>query len=241
MQKYKNVAVIIPALNEALTVAGIVKKARGYGCDIYVVDDNSDDETAEKARSAGAEVLILPFRSGAWNATQSGMLYAMKKGRYDFFITMDADGQHEPTHIPLLMARYLSSKVNVVIGSCLQRGSIARRITWSAFFFLTRLKIRDMTSGFKLYDKKAVEALLSKEAAMLDYQDIGPLLLLRRKHIKCIEVPTAMCARENGCSRIFNSWISVSIYLIKTCIWVFADWISKSGNSSEKWTDYDSI
>ncbi|WP_031482054.1 glycosyltransferase family 2 protein [Maridesulfovibrio frigidus] len=241
MQKYKNVAIIIPALNEVLTVAKIVKEARSYGCDVYVVDDNSEDETADEARSAGAEVLILPFRSGAWNAAQAGMLYAIKKGRYDFFITMDADGQHEPDHIPLLMDSCSSSNANVVIGSCVQRGSIARRITWSAFFFLTRLNIHDMTSGFKLYDKKAVEILLSKEAAMFDYQDLGPLLLLRRKRIKCIEVPISMCSRENGCSRIFNSWISVSIYLIKTCVWVFADWISKSGYSSGKWTDYDSI
>ncbi|SMF34699.1 glycosyltransferase family 2 protein [Desulfovibrio gilichinskyi] len=241
MQKYKNVAVIIPALNEALTISKIIRKVGGYGVDTYVVDDNSQDGTVAKSRNAGAEVLVLPFRSGSWGATQAGMLHSIKKDKYDFFITMDADGQHEPDYIPLLIERYLSSKVNVVIGSCIQRGSFARRITWSVFFFLTRLKIHDMTSGFKLYDKKAVQALLSKEAAMFDYQDLGPLLLFRRKNIKCIEIPISMCARKNGCSRIFDSWLSVSIYLVKTCIWVIVDWISKSDNSLGKLDDYDSI
>lgn len=241
MHDYENIAIIIPALNESLTVAAVVTKAQRFGCDIYVVDDNSEDNTREKALNAGAKVLSLPFTTGAWSAIQAGMLYAMKQKRYDFFITMDADGQHEAEHIPTLVESTKQTGANVVIGSFPQRGSWARRVAWLFFSLITRLKIKDVTSGFKLYDRKAVESLLCKQAAMLDYQDLGVLLMLRRKKMHCIEAPISMRPREDGCSRVFDSWFSVTIYLIKTCLLILSEWIARTEDSPEKWTEYDAL
>lgn len=221
------IAVIIPALNEALTIGAVVEEAVNQDCDVFVVDDNSSDATRDAARCAGATVLRLPYTSGAWPAVQAGLLYAFKSSvDYDFFVTLDADGQHEPAHIHQLVEAYGDRDSNVLIGSCPQRGSVARRMAWRMFSSLTRLNVNDMTSGFRLYDRKAACELLSHEAALLDYQDVGVLLLLRRYGIRYSEVPVLMRDRINGHSRIFDSWVKVGCYMGKTLVWIIADWVS---------------
>ncbi|WP_421902051.1 glycosyltransferase family 2 protein [Maridesulfovibrio sp.] len=236
-----SVVVIIPAFNEAESIGSIVRENVAFGYSTVVVDDCSTDSTFVVAREAGAEVIQLPCRSGAWAAIQAGMLYAYRKKKYDLFVTMDADGQHQPQFISLLLENYDRLGVNVIIGSCIQRGSLARRLVWHVFYLLTRLKIRDMTSGFKLYDRQAVEILLSPKAVLFDYQDLGPLLLLRRHGCKFYETSMHMPPRQNGRSRIFNSWLSVFVYLFKTFIWVLSDWLSKPEDSTKSRSGYDSI
>ncbi|MCJ2164996.1 MULTISPECIES: glycosyltransferase family 2 protein [unclassified Pseudodesulfovibrio] len=241
MYDYGKVAVILPALNESVTVGSVVDGALRHGCDVYVVNDNSADNTSEKALEAGAQVLTLPFTSGAWNAIQTGILYAVKLGKYEYFLTMDADGQHDPESIPALVACIESSHANVVVGSCPLRGSRARRCVWSLFTLLTRLKIRDMTSGLRLYDKSAVTAVLTREAAMYDYQDLEVLLLLRRRKMKIAELPVVMHPRRDGSSRVYRSWWAVADYMVRTCMGIVADWVSASGRRAGDWREYDSI
>ena len=87
--------VITPAFNEALVVDDVVSRIDALiDLDIWVINDCSDDETASVARAAGAMVIDLPIRMGAWTATQTGLRAARRLG-YDFAITMDADGQHD--------------------------------------------------------------------------------------------------------------------------------------------------
>jgi hypothetical protein len=222
------VAVIIPALNEASTIGPVVEQVGKFGCTVYVVDDNSGDDTYAEAVAAGAEALKLPYTAGAWMAVQAGLRHAVRQGRHDCFITMDADGQHEPRYIPDLLREYEREHANTLIGSCPQRGSRARRLAWKMFSRLTGLGIVDLTSGFRLYDLEALDALLSGEGMLLDYQDVGVLLLLRRKGLTCREYPISMCERVSGHSRIFDSWLDVGRYMVKTFIWIFVDWISGS-------------
>ena len=61
------------------------------------------DATAERARAAGAAVLRLPFDLGIGGAVQSGYIYARERG-YDVAVQVDGDGQHDPLHIPTLLA-----------------------------------------------------------------------------------------------------------------------------------------
>lgn len=236
----RKLAVIIPALDESLTIGEVVRGARVHGCDVYVVDDASNDDTGDLALSAGAEVLTLPFRSGAWCAVQAGLLHAMKKGQYEAFLTMDGDGQHDPACISQL-TEALDSPDEVVVGSFPERGSIARRTAWRFFSILTRLPIQDLTSGLRLYGGRAAEALLSRRASMYDYQDIGVLLQLRRQGVTFNEVPVTMRARQSGCSRVFRSWAAVAVYMIRTCMLILADLGAKSRNISADWRKYDSI
>lgn len=206
----------MPAYNEAATVAQIVGAARkALPAQVLVVSDASDDATAELAREAGAEVLELPVRLGAWGAIQAGLRYARRHG-YAHVLTMDADGQHPVAALPGLRAALADA--DVVIGTCPQRLSALKRVAWAYFRVLTRLRILDVTSGLRAYGPRAVALLARREASLLDYQDIGVLLLLSGQGLSVREMPVAMRERAVGRSRVFSSWFSVARYMIHTTV-----------------------
>lgn len=210
--------VVIPARDEAATVSDIVARVTAMGYRALVVDDASDDATAQLARRAGAQVLSLPFAGGAWIAMQTGIRFALSKG-YRFAITLDADGQHDPAAIPD-MARALdgAEPVNVVIGACHSRGSTARHIAWTLFKHLGGFHIRDLTSGYRIYDHTAMRLVASEDATLLEYQDVGVLLLLLRHGLTVAEVEVTMAARAEGKSRIFKSWLKVFYYMASSTL-----------------------
>ena len=217
-----SILAVIPARNEAPTVADIVGRTLANGiCDVLVLDDASKDETAILARNAGATVISVPFSLGAWGATQTGMRYA-QRNRYHTVVTLDADGQHHPEEIPQLLAALRRSGTNVVIGTYAQRMSAARKLAGRYFRLLTRLNILDFTSGLRAYDRRAVRALASREASLLDYQDMGVLMLLSKKGLLLHEQPTIMSPRRSGASRVFASWLLVGRYMLHTTVLCFA-------------------
>lgn len=215
---YKSTLIIIPAKNEVQTVGDVVAEIKSrYPVTVLVIDDASTDDTATVARTAGAKVLSLPFSLGAWGAIQTGLRYALKHG-FHIAITMDADGQHETDSIPQLVAPLRAKQCEVVIGAYPQRGSLLRKIAWSLFRKLSGIALEDLTSGLRAYHRVAITLLASNSATLLDYQDLGVLLLLHKAGLRIQEVPTLMYPRKNGHSRIFNTWWAVSKYMLQTGI-----------------------
>ena len=213
---------VIPARNEAATVADVVRRTLATGtCDVLVVDDASTDDTAQLAGEAGAAVISAPFGLGAWGATQTGLRYA-QRNLYRNVVTLDADGQHHPEEIPRLLSTMHRSGANVVIGTYSLRMSAARRLAGRYFRALTRIDVQDFTSGMRAYDRRAVRALASREASLLDYQDMGVLMLLSKKGLILQESPTIMSPRRAGASRVFASWLLVARYMLHTTVLCFA-------------------
>ena len=96
----RSALVIIPSRNEAKTVGAVIDEVRRlHQMNVVVVDDASTDDTVDAARAAGAHVIPLVTRLGAWGATQTGIRFALARG-YRYVVTMDADGQHEPEQLP---------------------------------------------------------------------------------------------------------------------------------------------
>ena len=210
--------ILIQAHNEQATVGEVVRRIRQTGnWPVAVIDDCSTDQTATVARAAGAIVLPLPIQLGAWGATQTGLRYALACG-YPTAITLDADGQHDPSSIPDLLAPLAAGWADVVIGAFPERASRNLRWAWAYFRLLTGLRIEDITSGFRAYGAAAISILASREASLLDYQDVGVLLILRRKGLRLAEAPVAMNPRTTGRSRIFYSWWAVSRFLLQTSV-----------------------
>src|SRR5690349_17635810 len=94
---------IVPAYNEQRSVDSVVRAIQMHApdFDVLVVDDGSTDATAERARGAGARVLVHPFNLGIGGAMQSGYRYACEHG-YREAVQVDADGQHDPAEIDKL-------------------------------------------------------------------------------------------------------------------------------------------
>lgn len=218
--------VVIPARNEARSVGMVVARLRslGYG-DVLVVDDGSTDDTALIARRSGARVLCPPLPQGAWGAMQTGIRYAVRHG-YPGVVTIDADGQHDPDDLPQLIQA--GAVADVVVGAYPARGSRLRRLAWAWFRRLSGFSLEDLTSGLRYYNQRACRQLAGEEATLLDYQDIGVLLLLHRGGCRIREVPVVMKPRQDGASRIFSSWWTVARYMAETTLLCLARWGVKS-------------
>ena len=206
---------VIPARDEAADIGVIVRRVRALGLDVIVVDDFSSDRTGAVAREAGARVLRLPFHAGSWTAMQTGIRAALDAG-YRWTVTLDGDGQHDPEDIPRLLAHIETDTVpaNVVVGSCVARGNRRRKLAWRVLRVLSGLKVADLTSGFRLYDRAAMEVLSGCACTLLEYQDVGVLLHLHRRGLQIQELEVDMSPRCHGQSRIFSSWRVVGHYLI---------------------------
>jgi glycosyltransferase involved in cell wall biosynthesis len=210
--------VVIPALNEESTVGGIVRLALQLGvAEVVVIDDNSTDHTASIARAAGATVVSLSERLGAWPAIQTGFRYAVRRGAR-IVVTMDADGQHVADDLPRLISTLSTSSANVAIASCPERGSALRKIAWRWIRYITKLPINDITSGFRAYDRLAIRRLAAWPASLLEYQDVGVLLILQKSKLSIVEVEVHMPSRQDGKSRIFGTWGTVVYYMLQTSI-----------------------
>jgi glycosyltransferase involved in cell wall biosynthesis len=211
--------VLIPAHNEQASVAEVVRRVQAAlgRCEIVVIDDASSDGTAEVAHAQGAATLSLSLQLGAWGAAQCGIRYALRRD-YQIAVTMDADNQHDAACIGDLLQPIRDGSADVVIGAYPARTSHIRRLACRYFRFLTGLRIEDITSGFRAYNNRAMEILAGSEATLLDYQDVGVLLMLRRRGMRIVEVPTPMMARSDGHSRVFSSWLQVTRYMLQTTL-----------------------
>ena len=210
--------IVMPARNEAADVGRVISEIRQH-CDypVVVIDDASSDFTATVAREAGATVLPLAYRLGAWGATQAGLRYALARG-YQHVLTMDADGQHEAESIARLVRAVREGGADVAVGACTDRGSLLRRIAWVLMKRTSGLTLDDITSGFRLYRRAAVEVLAGESATLLEYQDVGVLIALQENGFTVVDVPVPMKPRRSGISRIFYSWRSVSYYMAATML-----------------------
>ena len=214
-----NLAIIIPAYNEAGRIATTIAGIRKFGnADIVVVDDGSNDDTASEARAAGARVIELPFNLGYGAALQTGFKYALDKG-YEFAVQMDADGQHDPLSIEALISPVLKDEVDVVIGSrFLDKGNykapFVRRMGMYFFGIITSVvtgrRITDPTSGFQALNKKVMEFYAS-DAYPADYPDADVIIMLHRQGFRFKEVPVIM---HNAAKRSMHGGILKPLYYI---------------------------
>jgi glycosyltransferase involved in cell wall biosynthesis len=213
-----NIVILIPAFNESEAITSVINEIHKLcGLPVIVIDDASTDNTVEIARDAGATVIPLACQLGAWGAMQTGLRYAHRNG-YEIAVTMDADGQHEAASLPDLLTPVVEGTADVSIGACTRRGSLLRRFAWVVMKRTSGLSLEDITSGFRVYNLKAIRELASWRATLLDYQDIGVLLLLQARGLRIVDVEVTMKERRNGHSRVFHSWMMVGYYMLQTLL-----------------------
>jgi glycosyltransferase involved in cell wall biosynthesis len=110
------IIVCIPAYNESKNISNIVQKARSYATEVIVCDDGSFDDTVELARAAGATIVKHTFNRG-YGAAINTLFQIAKEKKADVMITIDSDGQHDPTKIPDIISPILNDGFDIVIGS----------------------------------------------------------------------------------------------------------------------------
>lgn len=152
-----NVAVVIPALNEALRIREVVEGALAQCANVIVVDDGSDDGTADAIAGLPVTLLRHPRRMGKGASLRDGFHEALRRG-FAAAVTMDGDGQHVAADIPRLIDAANRHPGCIVIGARLRRRSqqpLYRRLAnefgdWGIAFG-TGYQIADSQSGQRLY------------------------------------------------------------------------------------------
>jgi len=148
---------LIPAFNEAPYIAKVVEGARQHVAEVVVIDDGSSDGTADIARAAGATCLQSPRNCGKASALREGIAFA-RDHSFTYVVTLDADGQHLPEDIPVMLRVAEETGADLVIGTrCFDRALMPRSRyfsntvgSWLASA-LVGCEIRDSQSGFRLF------------------------------------------------------------------------------------------
>jgi glycosyltransferase involved in cell wall biosynthesis len=139
--------IVIPALNEASTIAGVVDSVRGHG-ELLVVDDGSTDATAVCAAAAGASVVRHPHNRGYDAAIDTGFRRAADIGA-DIVATFDADGQHDPTGLARVLTPLLQGEADLAFGIRPAPARLAEALVNRYARF--RFGVDDILCGLKAY------------------------------------------------------------------------------------------
>lgn len=216
MTRPQRLSIVIPAWNEAATIGGVIEEARGSlerafpgASEVIVVDNGSTDETAVRARHAGATV-VSEARRGYGQACLTGIA-ASAKG--SLIIFMDGDGSDNPAEIPLLVAPILEGTADLVIGSRELGVSEAGAHPWHAVMG-TRLcvALMNLTIGtqatdlgpFRAISAQALERLGMKDATFGWTTEMQ--ISAHRAGLRTVEVPVNYRRRRGGLSKISGSW-----------------------------------
>ncbi|MFJ9693501.1 glycosyltransferase family 2 protein [Kitasatospora sp. NPDC101183] len=217
----KRVLIILPAWNEAEGLPKILREIQQKlpGVDTLVVDDGSVDNTAAVAAAYGSKVAQLPYNLGVGGAMRFGYRYAHLHD-YDIALQCDADGQHDPSYVPSLIAKL--DEADLVIGarfagegSYKVRGprSWAMKLLSVVLSRVARTKLTDTTSGFKACNKPMIEFFSQWYPVEYLGDTIESMVGAARCGFVIRQVPVAMRERTTGTPSA--SPIKATIYLAR--------------------------
>nr|WP_254282943.1 glycosyltransferase family 2 protein [Halomicroarcula limicola] len=166
------VVVAIPAYNAAGSIGDVVERADAFADEVVVIDDGSRDETGTRAREAGATVVVHDRNRGYGGALKTAFREAAARDAAHL-VVIDADGQHDPADIPLLVETQTRDDADVVIGSRYVGEShtqipLVRSLGLALINNLTNVSlgnlrpsgwVRDTQSGYRAYSRRAVRSL----------------------------------------------------------------------------------
>lgn len=189
--------VVIPAYNEEKNIGQTVEKARLFADEIIVVDDGSADSTAEVARLAEALVLRHSLNRGQGAALRTGTEAALIRGA-EIIVHVDADGQHDPSFIPVLTESLERNEADVVFGSRfmglepvgmpMKRKLLHRAIKlFNLFVMGIPRRLTDPQSGLRALSANAARQIDFKQDGMAHCSEI--LRLTTRSNLRWKEVP----------------------------------------------------
>jgi glycosyltransferase involved in cell wall biosynthesis len=169
-----SIVVVIPVHNESGRIERVVEQAVAQ-LPVIVVDDGSSDNTAAQARAAGAEVVEQRPNQGKGAALRTGFRRALEEGA-DGILTLDGDGQHDPTEIPRFVTAYAGiPPPDLTIGRRDFREMppvrrLANELGRRAFSWAVGRDIPDNQSGFRLISRDLAKATLDSDEAGFEFE-----------------------------------------------------------------------
>jgi hypothetical protein len=210
--------IVIPVLDEARTVGGVVAAARAYG-PVLVVDDGSRDGSGGVAAAAGAEVLRHPRPLGKAQALLTGVAAARRRGATRI-VTLDGDGQHDAAAIPLLLAVSNAAGRAIVVGNRLHgRGALPalRRnaVRMASFFagWTCGHALGDSQSGFRVYPLAVFDEVRTRRGGFVFETEILLAAAAQGWTIEEVPVPALPRAAARSHFRPIRDGVAVGTFL----------------------------
>jgi dolichol-phosphate mannosyltransferase len=222
--------VILPTYNEAKTLPKVLSKISAYEwLDALVVDDNSTDGTAEVVQnwpgnSGRFHIIHRPMKMGLGTAYVTGFKWGLKRG-YEYFFEMDSDLSHNPEALPWFIRDMEEGEYDLMVGSRYTRGTISvvgwdfRRLLLSKIgnFYASRilgLRFSDLTSGFRCYKRKVLEAIDLDRIVSNGYAfQIEMTYRAIKAGFKVGEMPITFYERNYGSSKMTKEIVREAIIL----------------------------
>jgi glycosyltransferase involved in cell wall biosynthesis len=159
---------IVPCYNEEVAIRSIVEKTKHYVDTVVVVDDGSTDSTVEVAKNAGAIVLSHLKNKGKGAALKTGFQYALENN-FDYVVTIDGDGQHNPDEIPAVLGNVMNNGHDISIGYRVGTNTempMWRRVGKRVLDYTTSMGtggfVTDSQCGFRAFNRRSVVMITPK-------------------------------------------------------------------------------
>jgi glycosyltransferase involved in cell wall biosynthesis len=189
-------AAIIPAYREEKHISDITRRARLQLDHVLVVDDGSDDATAQRAREAGAEVIVHNQNRGKGEAIKTGLRHWLDR-QFTYVVILDADGQHRPEEVERFIAAaatseageafFLGNRMNNLAGMPFVRRVVNRYMS-DRISRVCGQRIPDTQCGFRMLDRQLIPELLGGGGDRFDYET-EMLIIASRKGYRIESVP----------------------------------------------------
>ena len=237
----------MPTYNERQNLESIAGRVRAAmpEADLLVVDDNSPDGTgdiADKLAETDSHVQVIhrTGKAGLGKAYIAGFGWALDRG-YDVIVEMDADGSHQPEHLPGLVGAL--AHADLAIGSRWVRGGKvvnwpkSREVLSRGANVYTRLVlglgVRDATAGFRAYRASTLQKISLNQVESTGYCfQIDLTSRVSRADLKIVEVPITFVEREHGASKMSNGIILEAF--LRVAQWGIAQRLRRLGSRGRR-------
>ena len=169
MTEWSDVWLVVPVYNEAQVIGDVIKQARQTFPNIVCVDDGSVDFSADRIHEAGAHLVVHPVNLGQGAAIQTGVSYAKAQPGAKYFVTFDADGQHQVDDVVRMLKRLQAEDLDIVVGTRFLVGADTSHIPWIKRLVLKtvvmlsprtrRLGLTDAHNGLRVFNRTVADTL----------------------------------------------------------------------------------
>ena len=193
-----DIFVIIPCYNEAAVIRNTVIEVLRHGYNVVIIDDSSKDNSKNELKGLPVYYLRHRVNLGQGAALQTGIDFALKKGA-KYFVTFDADGQHDSDDISGMVALLEKEKADIVFGSRFLPGaktnvsrsrSFALNLGRYINYFTSGILLSDSFNGMRIFSKAAAEKIKLTENRMS--HPVQLLMLTAAGKLKYTEYPVAI-------------------------------------------------
>lgn len=185
MGQDRNAAVVVPMYNEVEVVGDVVAELRTEFPLVVCVDDGSTDGSADRARAAGATVLVHRVNLGQGGALQTGLDFVRQRTGAEHAVTFDADGQHRVCDAVAMVEHAQETGVDVVLGAreATPGASLSRRLLLSLALRYSRLNsgldLSDTHNGLRVLSRPALEAIRLRQTGMAHASELETIIATR--------------------------------------------------------------